>query len=85
MYFYGGGFVTTDGSEKRYDHASMASKGVVTVTVNYRLDIVGLFFHAELSTQSGYAGSGSYTFTDQVVALRWVNKNIHSFAGEPRK
>jgi para-nitrobenzyl esterase len=85
VYFYGGGFVTGDGSEKRYDGGSMASKGIVTVTVNYRLGLFGFLAHPELSAQSEYAGSGNYGLLDQQAALIWVAKNIAAFGGDPKK
>jgi para-nitrobenzyl esterase len=85
VYFYGGGFSAGDGSEKRYDGASMAEKGIVAVTVNYRMGVFGLFAHPQLSADSGYQGSGNYTFMDQAAALKWVNKNIHSFGGDPKR
>ena len=56
VYFFGGGFVAGDGSEPRYDGASMAKKGIVVVTVNYRLNIFGFFSHPELTKESPYKG-----------------------------
>ncbi len=85
VYFYGGGFVAGDGSEPRYDGANMAKKGIVTVTVNYRLNIFGFFAHPELSKESPYKGCGNYGLLDQAAALRWVSQNIASFGGDPKK
>ena len=85
VYFYGGGFVAGDGSEPRYDGASMASKGIVTVTANYRLNIFGFLAHPELSAEAPYKSSGNYGFLDQTAALKWVRKNIGSFGGDPSK
>ena len=85
VYFYGGGFVAGDGSEPRYDGASMAKKGIVAVTVNYRLNIFGFFSHPELSAESPYKGSGNYGLLDQNAALKWVQKNIAAFGGDPAK
>ncbi|TRY30689.1 carboxylesterase family protein [Aliiglaciecola sp. M165] len=85
VYFYGGGFRAGDGSEPRYDGAALAKKGIVVVTVNYRLGIFGLLAHPSLSAQSGYGGSGNYTFLDQQAALEWVNKNISQFGGDPTR
>jgi para-nitrobenzyl esterase len=85
VYFYGGGFVAGDGSEPRYDGASMAKKGIVVVTVNYRLNIFGFFAHPELSKESSYKGSGNYGLLDQNAALKWVQANISAFGGEPKK
>jgi para-nitrobenzyl esterase len=83
LYFYGGGFVAGDGSEARYDGASMAAKGIVVVTTNYRLGIFGSFAHPGLSAESPYHGSGNYGFLDQNAALRWVRENIAAFGGDP--
>ncbi|MBK8505731.1 MAG: carboxylesterase family protein [Saprospiraceae bacterium] len=85
VYFYGGGFVAGDGSEPRYDGASMAKKGMVTVTVNYRLNIFGFFAHPELSAESPYKASGNYGLMDQAAALQWVYSNIAAFGGDPKK
>ncbi|QEC68343.1 carboxylesterase family protein [Panacibacter ginsenosidivorans] len=85
VYFYGGGFVAGDGSEPRYDGASMAKKGIVAVTVNYRLNIFGFFSHPELSAEASYKGSGNYGLLDQNAALKWVQKNIAAFGGDPSK
>jgi len=85
VYFYGGGFVAGDGSEPRYDGASMARKGIVAVTVNYRLNIFGNFVHPELSAESPYKASGNYGLLDQSAALRWVRDNIAAFGGDPKR
>lgn len=85
VYFFGGGFVAGDGSEYRYDGASMAQKGLVSVTVNYRLNIFGFFAHPELSAESPYKASGNYGLLDQNAALKWVQKNIAAFGGDPKK
>lgn len=85
VYFYGGGFVAGDGSEPRYDGASMAKKGIVVVTVNYRLNIFGFFAHPELSKEASYKASGNYGLLDQVAGLQWVQKNIANFGGDPKR
>ncbi|WP_340679201.1 carboxylesterase family protein [Paraglaciecola sp.] len=85
VYFYGGGYVAGDGSENRYDGGSMAAKGIVTVTVNYRLGLFGFLAHPELSAQSQYAGSGNFGLLDQQAALIWVAQNIAAFGGDPKK
>ena len=85
VYFYGGGCVCGDGSEPRYDGSSMAQKGIVAVTVNYRLNIFGFFAHPELSAESPYKVSGNYGFLDQNMALKWVQKNIEAFGGDPQR
>jgi para-nitrobenzyl esterase len=85
VYFYGGGFVAGDASEPRYDGASMAKKGIVVVTVNYRLGIFGFFAHPDLSKEASYKGSGNYGLLDQTAGLKWVQKNIANFGGDPKK
>lgn len=83
VYFYGGGFVAGDGSEPRYDGESMAQKGIVVVTVNYRLGLFGLMAHPELTAESPHHASGNYGLLDQSAALEWVQKNIAAFGGDP--
>ncbi|HEU4389333.1 MAG TPA: carboxylesterase/lipase family protein [Blastocatellia bacterium] len=85
VYFYGGGFVAGDGSEPRYDGESMARKGIVAVTVNYRLGVFGFFAHPELTKESPHHASGNYGLLDQNAALRWVQQNIAAFGGDPKK
>lgn len=85
VYFYGGGFVAGDGSEPRYDGASMAARGIVAVTVNYRLGVFGFLAHPELTAESPDHASGNYGLLDQLAALRWVNANIAAFGGDPAR
>lgn len=85
VYFYGGGFVAGDASEPRYDGANMAKKGIVVVTVNYRLGIFGFFAHPELSQEAAYKGSGNYGLLDQQAGLKWVQKNIAAFGGDLKR
>ncbi len=85
VYFYGGGFVAGDGSEARYDGESMASKGMVAVTVNYRLGVFGFFAHPELTKESPKHASGNYGLLDQQAALLWVQENIAAFGGNPKR
>jgi para-nitrobenzyl esterase len=83
VYFYGGGYVCGDGSEYRYDGESMAKKGIVAVTVNYRLGVFGFFADPDLTAESPYHSSGNYGLLDQNAALRWVLRNIKEFGGDP--
>ncbi|QQL50743.1 carboxylesterase/lipase family protein [Mucilaginibacter ginkgonis] len=85
VYFYGGGLVGGDGSEPRYDGESMATKGIVAVTVNYRLGIFGFFSHPELTKESPHHASGNYGYLDQSAAVQWVKHNIAAFGGDPDK
>jgi para-nitrobenzyl esterase len=85
VYFYGGGFVAGDGSESRYDGESMAQKGIVVLTVNYRLGVFGFLAHPELTSESLHHASGNYGLLDQNAALLWVQKNIAAFGGDPKR
>jgi para-nitrobenzyl esterase len=83
VYFYGGGFVAGDGSEPRYDGEALAKKGIVTVTVNYRLGVFGFMAHPELTKEAATHASGNYGLLDQQAAIQWVKKNIAAFGGDP--
>jgi para-nitrobenzyl esterase len=85
VYFYGGGYIAGDGSEPRYDGENMAKKGIVTLTVNYRLGVFGFLAHPELSKESAHHSSGNYGLMDQNAALKWVKQNIAAFGGDPSK
>ncbi len=85
VYFYGGGFIAGDASEKRYDGESMATKGIITVTVNYRLGVFGFMAHPELTKENAHNASGNYGLLDQTAALKWVQKNIKAFGGDPKR
>jgi para-nitrobenzyl esterase len=85
VYFFGGGFMAGDGSEGRYDGEGMAKKGIVAVTVNYRLSVFGFFAHPELTKESPHHASGNYALFDQHAALKWVEQNIAAFGGDPKR
>ncbi|WEF30896.1 carboxylesterase/lipase family protein [Pseudoduganella chitinolytica] len=83
VYFHGGGLAAGDGSEPRYDGAAMARQGIVALTVNYRLGVFGFLAHPELSAEGPTRASGNYGLMDQAAALRWVQRNIAAFGGDP--
>jgi para-nitrobenzyl esterase len=85
LYFYGGGNSAGDASEPRYDGEAMAKKGIVVITCNYRLNVFGFLAHPELTAEAPYKASGNYGMLDQVAAIKWVNKNIAAFGGDPKK
>ena len=85
VYYFGGGFIAGDGSEFRYDGESLAERGIVVVTMSYRLGIFGFFAHPELSTESPHHASGNYALMDQTAVLRWVKDNIAGFGGDPSR
>src|SRR5580658_1015435 len=84
VYIFGGGFQNGDGSEPRYDGESMARRGIVAVSVNYRTNIFGFFVHPELTKESPHGAAGNYGLLDQVAALQWVQRNIAAFGGDPK-
>ncbi|WP_287978603.1 carboxylesterase family protein [Sphingomonas sp.] len=83
VYIYGGGFMAGDGSEKRYDGAALARRGIVVVTLNYRLGVFGWLAHPALTAESPQHASGNYGLLDQVAALSWVRRNVAAFGGDP--
>lgn len=83
VYVPGGGFRSGGGACPIYDGEAMAKKGVVFVTINYRLGVFGFLAHPELSQESGYKASGNYALLDMIAALRWVKKNIAALGGDP--
>ncbi len=82
VYFHGGGFEAGDGSEGRYDGANLAARGIVVVSINYRLGVFG-FSRRTRARQSPLTASGNYGLLDQEAALRWVHRNIAAFGGDP--
>ena len=85
VYIYGGGFQAGDGSERRYDGAALAEKGMVVVTFNYRLGVFGLLALPELTRESPHHASGNYGLLDQLAVLQWVQRNIAAFGGDPQR
>jgi para-nitrobenzyl esterase len=83
VWFHGGGSRVGSGAEPVFDGSAMARKGIVVVTVNYRLGPFGFLSTPELSRESLHGASGNYGFMDDLAALRWVKRNIATF-GETR-
>ena len=84
VFIHGGSFITGSGSQPQYDGANLAARGVVVVTINYRLGIFGYLAHPDLTAESAQHTSGNYGLLDQMAALRWVRQNIASFGGDAR-
>jgi para-nitrobenzyl esterase len=82
VWIYGGGFVGGMTSIPSYDGTRLAEKGVVLVSVAYRLGVFGFLAHPELSKESG-KGSGNYGLRDMIAGLQWVKTNIGKFGGDP--
>jgi para-nitrobenzyl esterase len=83
VWIYGGGFEQGGSSEPRQDGARLAAKGVVVVSMNYRLGIFGFFAHPWLTAEAGGRPSCNLGLLDQAEALRWVRRNIAAFGGDP--
>jgi para-nitrobenzyl esterase len=85
VYIYGGANTEGSSAVPVYDGEGLASKGIVVVTINYRLGVLGFFTHPALSQESSYHASGNYGLLDQIAAVRWVHDNIASFGGDPAR
>ncbi|MCW3806979.1 carboxylesterase/lipase family protein [Plebeiibacterium marinum] len=85
VWIYGGGFSFGSTSEPVYDGQALANKGVVLVSIAYRVGQLGFLAHPELSAESPDGVSGNYGLLDQIAGLKWVQKNIAQFGGDPDK
>jgi para-nitrobenzyl esterase len=83
LWIHGGGNQGGTASSALYKDGTLVKHGVVLVTVNYRLGILGFLAHPELTRESAHHASGNYGLMDQVAALRWVRENIARFGGDP--
>jgi para-nitrobenzyl esterase len=85
VFIYGGGFNEGSGSVAVYTGSELARKGVVVVTFNYRVGPLGFLVYPELTKESEHHSSGNYGLLDQIAALRWVQRNIGAFGGDPNR
>ncbi len=83
VWVYGGGFYAGSTSERRQDGEVFAHKGVILVSMNYRMNIFGFFAHPALAAESPQHAAGNYGLMDQAAALQWVKRNIAAFGGDP--
>jgi para-nitrobenzyl esterase len=83
VWIHGGGLTKGSGTRIGYDGAALVRRGVVVVTINYRLGPFGYLAHPGLTAESEHGSSGNYGFLDQIAALEWVQRNIASFSGDP--
>lgn len=83
VWIFGGGYMGGAASEPRQDGTHLAHKGVVVVSMNYRLGLFGFFVHPDLAAESPQHASGNYGLMDQTAALQWVKRNIKNFGGDP--
>ena len=85
VWIYGGGFSSGSSACAVYDGEEMSKKGIIFVSINYRVGVFGFLSHPELSNESENKVSGNYGLLDQIAALAWINKNIEAFGGDPHK
>jgi para-nitrobenzyl esterase len=83
VWIHGGGFVNGSAAREIYDGRHLAASGVVVVTINYRLGRFGFFAHPALTALAKEEPTGNFGFLDQIAALRWVQRNIAAFGGDP--
>jgi para-nitrobenzyl esterase len=83
VWIFGGAYTEGAGSSRHNDGEALARKGVVLVTFNYRLGPFGFFSHPELGKESGHNASGNQAVWDCIAALKWVQRNIAAFGGDP--
>jgi para-nitrobenzyl esterase len=85
VFFYGGGFASVASGMPTYNGTTLAKKGVIVVTPNYRLGALGFLAHPQLDNESPHNASGNYGILDQQAALSWVQRNIGAFGGDPSR
>ena len=83
FWIHGGALTTGVGSDALYDGSEFARRGLILVSINYRLGVLGYLAHPQLSAESPEHISGNYGLLDQIEALRWVKRNIRAFGGNP--
>lgn len=85
VWIHGGALTSGAGSRSHYDGTALAKRGVVLVTINYRLGPFGYLAHPLLTAETTQASSGNYGVLDQIAALEWVQRNIAKFGGDPER
>jgi len=84
VWIYGGGYISGSASMPLYWGDRLAHKGVIVVTIAYRLGPLGFLAHPELTRESPHQSSGNYGLMDQIAALEWIQRNIAEFGGDPK-
>ena len=84
VWIYGGGYINGSASMPLYWGDQLAHKGVIVVTIAYRLGPLGFLAHPELTRESPHHSSGNYGLMDQIAALEWIQRNIAAFGGDPK-
>jgi para-nitrobenzyl esterase len=84
VWIYGGGFISGSASMPLYWGDRLAHKGVIVVTIAYRLGPLGFLAYPQLTRESLHHSSGNYGLMDQIAALEWIQRNIAAFGGDPK-
>ncbi len=85
VWIYGGGFSSGGTAVPIYDGEALARKGIIVVSINYRVGVLGFFSHPWLTAESPDHASGNYGLLDQIAGLQWIQRNIAAFGGDPAK
>jgi len=83
VWIYGGGFTSGGTAVPIYDGEALAKKGIIFVSINYRVGVFGFLAHPDLTKESPDHASGNYGLLDQIAALKWIKTNITAFGGDP--
>ncbi|WP_202909796.1 carboxylesterase/lipase family protein [Mucilaginibacter pedocola] len=84
VWIHGGGFVAGSGAQRGFSGESFTGKGVILVTINYRLGRLGFFAFPALNAEHPEEAKGNYAYMDQIAALQWIKQNIGAFGGDPK-
>ena len=82
MWIHGGAYYNGCGSDVAFDGEAWATRGVILVTINYRLGPLGFFSHPYLTAENSYGASGNQGIYDQLAAIKWIHDNIAQFGGD---
>ncbi|MCC7462767.1 MAG: carboxylesterase family protein [Gammaproteobacteria bacterium] len=85
VWIHGGGFGGGSGAIEIYNGAALAARGIVVITINYRVGVFGFLAHPELTREAAGSGAGNQGLQDMIAALRWVHDNVRAFGGDPRR
>ena len=83
VWFYGGSYQGGRADDPAFNGAHLASRGIVTVTVNYRVNVFGFLCHPDMCAESPYGTGGNFGLLDQIASLKWIRDNIEAFGGDP--
>jgi len=83
VFIHGGGFTSESPNRADYRGSEIAKKGVIYVSIGYRLGVFGYLAHPDMTKESGHNASGNWGVLDQIAALQWVQRNIAAFGGDP--